>query len=690
MNNSFSKQQLDACAEAITAYCAENTRYGILLAQMQSGKTETFLLIACEMLKRDKVTNVVIFSGNPEIELKEQLESRVSGADNSFWLKYETLCTKELVNNLHVLEMHYAEAKQLNLHTENIEHELEQMHNKINEKCAELRRFKYKIEIVWGAELPKYRVENTNTLFIWEEAHYAQSTNQRPDAFLRRTGIPANGDNGRLEQKNNYVLTVSATPFSEISDNVHFCQNKKIIKMKPGEGYNSVADIKRAENIIGFEDVSKTLAKTILHMNETSTKKCYAIIRTMAKHREDIINLCEKNDWLCVRYDSVVAGNDAVIGKNAWDGMNQGKEPEKHTIILICGMCRMGKTLNKTHLAFVMETSNTSNTDTVLQGLLGRVCGYGVYSVKVFLHDDIVQSGEIDTYIELWENDSGIVIPQKAMNVKKERAKRHRNPIIPLKMDVPENTYGIIGKCREFTINYVLEAFQTDKIVNKNDAEIYDETVEKYAYNMESCQKNIKLHWHNENYKIFNNSKLDEIRNAHDENIAKCFGSAAGSKEFETHLWIGETEIYITAYTSRESSQSLSQPAVPKTTLNEIFAHETEDGETVVGNGGLTIQLKPETAYDVNAMKTGLDHLISVAMANSTDRKITSNYDNALKKYVGIFVKPEVLTALQKNGEIFVHIKERFNAEIKCLGIGGKKIKYAMDNGFERLASISW
>ena len=54
-------------------------RWVTLLAQMQSGKTEAYLLVACEMYRRGRVDGIAIFSGNSETDLKQQLEVIIHG-----------------------------------------------------------------------------------------------------------------------------------------------------------------------------------------------------------------------------------------------------------------------------------------------------------------------------------------------------------------------------------------------------------------------------------------------------------------------------------------------------------------------------------------------------------------------------------------------------------------------------------
>ena len=121
----------------------------ILFAQMQSGKTNAFLLFAGEMLRQQKVKHVVIFTGNRENELKKQLITQVRGFGekisffNTKYIKY-LLEKHNLFENLTELEKIIA----LNNLVENI---------------------KSKIIIIWGTELKKKanKIPRENTLFIF-------------------------------------------------------------------------------------------------------------------------------------------------------------------------------------------------------------------------------------------------------------------------------------------------------------------------------------------------------------------------------------------------------------------------------------------------------------------------------------------------------------------------------------------
>ena len=71
-NTDFSNEQIEAGKKIIKCFIEDpnGIRWVVLLAQMQSGKTDTFLFVCCELIRIGKVENAVIFSGNSETDLK--------------------------------------------------------------------------------------------------------------------------------------------------------------------------------------------------------------------------------------------------------------------------------------------------------------------------------------------------------------------------------------------------------------------------------------------------------------------------------------------------------------------------------------------------------------------------------------------------------------------------------------------
>ena len=83
------------------------------------------------------------------------------------------------------------------------------------------------------------------------------------------------------------------------------------------------------------------------------------------------MDIARSNDY---EYISVFA---TKVGESASESLEFLKtKPQKQTVVHICGKARMGQVLDKTHIGMVYEQSENPNTDTILQGLLGRMCGY--------------------------------------------------------------------------------------------------------------------------------------------------------------------------------------------------------------------------------------------------------------------------------------------------------------------------
>ena len=171
MSLRISIQAMNAITDVMNVYKNDTSRSVILFAQMQSGKTNAFLFLAGEMLRLEKVENVVIFSGNRETELKDQLsELEISRF-------YERVYRRHL------------EKLNVDISDEFIDHIIS------------------KINVVWGTELMKKleTVATKNTLYIEEESHFAQSVGQMPHKFIKIIGLSLNGDSTALIERNNYV-----------------------------------------------------------------------------------------------------------------------------------------------------------------------------------------------------------------------------------------------------------------------------------------------------------------------------------------------------------------------------------------------------------------------------------------------------------------------------------------------------
>jgi hypothetical protein len=548
---------------------------------------------------------------------------------------------------------------------------------------------KTNIQVFWGTELKNYSGPTSNTLFIWEESHHAQSVNNCPGKFLRSVGISANGDNAILSENNNFVVSISATPFSELSDNHHLKQAKLVVIMTPGVNYVSVKAIRDSGRLKGYSNMQEGLQRALATPHDSPM---YAIIRISVKNEEIVKSVISRCGWNYVVFDSLAKGEEKVIGDNAWNNMS--RKPDQDTVILIRGKCRMGKNLQKSHVLFVFETAKNSNTDTVLQGLLGRVCGYadGSERIDVWLNSKIINSREIDRYIDM--TDGVEVIPRKAMNLVKETIRLHE-PIVPIK--IMRNPSISSTNDRPKIIDDVVDALlvSNHRICNKNSDRDFQELLEKVRDAL-TCRQNFKCHYLSDKKKTYA-GKAEAIVKGFRNGVPTYLGSGCGinSEATEINVWIPKNVdvmecdvIYITAHVKNPDANN---GAIPQTTRREIFAYGLEDETDAVGNGSFSVDLSIETAHSVEAMKDDIDFIIDLSLKRpNSNKKIVSNWDEKTKEFKGIVVNKAVLAAISSNGLIWKEMKEKYGVELALVKSRGAIPKVIKDAGLTKLAAISW
>jgi hypothetical protein len=361
--------------------------YVALVAQMQSGKTDTFLLCAFEYLRFDMVDQVVIFSGNSDLELKKQTIKSI----DDFAFKYS--------NYLESLKIDRREAQLI------------------------YQNQKPKIKVVWSNDLTKCVKTTENTLYIWEESHYAQSIDMLPHHFLKTIDLSLSGKAGKFIEKRNYFISVSATPFSEIANIIIQKQEKKIVYLIPSEQYKGVQYFLENNMIVGHKNMDVELRRAIISAESrvSADKHIYGIVRCYEKLENEFSNIALQCGWIVKHYN--MEQKEVDIGLPI--------EPQQNTLVFIKGALRMGKQVCKEHVGFVFETSENSNTDTVLQGLLGRMCSFtDVNHVKIYIHDNVINSGELEKYVKfikgISEDNTPKIIPTMGMNIKRNHGIVHK------------------------------------------------------------------------------------------------------------------------------------------------------------------------------------------------------------------------------------------------------------------------
>ena len=664
MSLRISIQAMNAITDVMNVYKNDTSRSVVLFAQMQSGKTNAFLFLAGEMLRLEKVENVVIFSGNRETELKDQLS------------ELEISRFYERVYRRH----------------------LEKLNVDISDEFID--RIISKINVVWGTELMKKleTVATENTLYIEEESHFAQSVGQMPHKFIKSIGLSLNGDSSSLIERNNYVCSVSATPFSEMSDVVHLNQNKKIVFMQPGESYRGVSWYKEHDKIVGFDKWQEKLQEIIASPVAETPK--WAIIRVRGEAQVDEVKaMCASSNWSAVRYDQ---GNKGEL-KSLKD---LATPPEVNTIVIIKELCRMGTVVPKQHISFVMETSTNPRTDTVLQGLLGRMCGYpgGSFGycvsndINIYISQQVLSHGDIDTYISLCQSME-MIVPSRATNVigehnKGRRDLLHLEPIIPIYMrelSFPDN-HPIT------CLPNVMIALRSQQCENGNSPNVTRRLIDFLdgqvtgVVNRDLSKKTFK-------------KMIPRIKKSMHENIpfnTLISGSGIDDNKLTIFKSTSNGDIrkgyYLFCFIPRLAEEvAVANPLkkmIPKTNGREIFGYTTEIGTFNKSNGTCGVSLRPETATDISEMSDSIRECIRMSLEPSSalihSRSISSNFSVEEGGWNGIYISENVYKALIPGGTIYNDIKREFSIKIKIAKVRGRQTKKYPIGCSVRIAQISW
>lgn len=387
--NRLSEYQLKAGKEVLKAYEKGDKPWHLLFAQPQSGKTDTFLFIGAEMIRQEKVSNIVILSGVDDKQLKKQCVETLLSSEGAmdFSEKYDRYLELELCQT--------------------------------REERFKIRsELKKRTHFIWGNELVKQNSYRRDTLFIWEESHYAQTINMRPFKFLTEIGINCDGSEVR---NNNYVLSVSATPFSEISHILNSIEepNKGKTFLETNEKYHSIEKILK-KNLLSAINPKELISHLDEILNEYDTEKTtYGIIRAANEKKSlEISKVAKRKGWEILKCDS----NPKSELKNL---SILKTEPIKNTLIIIKGMCRMGQVLHKEHLSFVIETSNETNSETLIQGLLGRTLGWHNNEIRVYISYKDYEREDLNKYLEMISGKK--VLPKKAYHLNKHGKTNNRD-----------------------------------------------------------------------------------------------------------------------------------------------------------------------------------------------------------------------------------------------------------------------
>ena len=483
----FHPNQIETANKIIAKF--EHSNYGMLFAQMQCGKTGTSLFTAFKMIDKEIIDNVIIFSGTSDKFLQKQWNDTI-----------------------------------------------DDLRDEYNEIHKENRRVSHKnIKVIWRQELKKEKnnFKKEKTLIIWDESHYGSTQKQTIDKELGVLfGDAFRGDTSEIKQKSIYILTVTATRCAEQSRHYYNLEAKKnwfSEILKPGDDYFGIKDYMENNLIIERKPLlHQDYIKNIIDENiDYENPKIFIIRYSGTPEKNKYIRLID--DYLksiqetidLQEYNSETKKDDAeeIYQKLFVD------KPNIPRIIIIKGLFRMGALLYKENLCGVWETSKDPKHNTILQGLPGRVCGYGGRKdIRIYV-PSLEPIKEYINYIDNYKNVGLTHTQHIAKKQKKSEGKMAITfPILIRKDDLP-----IIADSNndDHDYNNYQELFVNDKQWN-NEEEIASnlEGMIEYYFKINPKLKISADHERDEFFNVIRTSSIEDysFRNSHKNGVEQYSG----------------------------------------------------------------------------------------------------------------------------------------------------------------------
>ena len=404
-NNPIQKihnNQLDAAIEIVksfTKYTNDkdehefNNRHILLLAQMQSGKTGTISGVI-NVLKKvgwDKtyfvnplthkgIEKYFIISGMNDNGLHEQTTERIM---------YQAFDANE--------DKNVDSGSKDNVKTDNPEFVIFKNFDLRKDKDGKM----------------KYKLENC-VVFI-DESHYASGQTSVLTKFIEDSGIDWKNTD-ELKKRNVFIVSVSATSFKEIYNDVEFgVDSKTKIILRTSEQYKGVVDFDDNNQIINGDKKDFQQKKEIIDGSEIKISQIekyimdahsrmlldgekgviFIRVQKLASRKVILNNTFIKNNFKCVSLDSSKGNVDyAQVGLEIKAMKSNFDNDEKPLIFFIKGSFRAGITLDERFkdLTYMVYDYSIELYATP-QGLLGRLCGYRsnphfVTRTKFYVHEE--------------------------------------------------------------------------------------------------------------------------------------------------------------------------------------------------------------------------------------------------------------------------------------------------------------
>jgi hypothetical protein len=326
----FHTNQIQAAENIVRVFSAGEIMYSLLWAEVQSGKTGTFHCVAQMMLLAGLIDHVYILCGSHELSLYRQAINDCE--------KYGTLHT----------------------------------------------------DIIFRQHFERTELNIERALLIVDESHMDQTQGQMLSAFLGKYGLNMSGTLPIMREKDAYILSVDATPYSEFSAHIHgHSLPKHIESLIRGDGYFGPADYIREKRIHATFDINERPDR----FHALCPPKKWVLIRISSSETMKALRAIRKTYGLTIlQYTS--KRTQVAITRDEQEAFWRERRkripciedaPAVTTIVVIKGRLRAGKVVPKKHIGFVWEDAVNPKVDTIVQSLLGRMCGYEFGEKKPYI-----------------------------------------------------------------------------------------------------------------------------------------------------------------------------------------------------------------------------------------------------------------------------------------------------------------
>jgi hypothetical protein len=390
--------QINTAKNIIYNMWSGGPRWSLLFAEMQSGKSGSFLSVPYIISKNELIRtqlgidmfddslNVFLLTSMNDVDLNEQHIDDIKNIVGGKYIKNNVL------------------------------------------KNSDMKKLiKYGPRSISEIEMVKRM--SKNSLILIDESDYGSDKKMIINNFLKNViGINPNGDINDLNLNNIYVVSISATPMSEFISS----KNKKLFVLPNQDSYYGITKMFLNRKVHQSWNLNNNEVDNFIDDVIRLPKNGYILVRCTNKQRENLFK----------RIGQRLDKGEVALTNLSKEDYYQGNKKDinddilrfptnKKVLIFIKGKLRAGKRLDTTNIIMTHDTFK-SKTDTTVQSFLGRCCGYNK-NQDVEIYCDLESAKEYKKWVESGLNPQ--YVPTKARNI----VARVGNDYIVKKVDISSN-----------------------------------------------------------------------------------------------------------------------------------------------------------------------------------------------------------------------------------------------------------